>query len=562
MELPKPKPLPYDVRAARRLPWGQRVQLACQAWAIQGYGAPGVVYGLYLLKIAAYVGAWWYFCTWSADWSQAQTFTERLWTETAFQKAIFWSMAFEVLGLGCGSGPLTARYWPPFAACLHFARPNTIRLPLFPWLPGTRGDRRTALDATLYLGLLWCLARPLFAQTITPDLIWPVVILLPCLALRDKTIFLAARGEHYYALTVCFLFGEQWVAGAIAVQSALWIWAAVSKLTHNFPTVVCAMSSNAPILPWRWLKERLYRDFPHDLRPAQLTVFLAHAGTALEFGFPLLLLFGDGGVVTVIGLALMLIFHAYITSNFPLAVPIEWNVVMVYGAFFLFWGHGDVTLWDLTEWPLVLFLGVMLVAVPLIGHFAPARVSFLLSMRYYAGNWPYSIWLLSDRAIAALEANVTTSSRYPTEQMALFYDEATVQSSLEMVAAFRAMHLHGRALHRLLPLAVDDLDQYHYTDGELIAGYLLGWNFGDGHLHQAQLLRAVQERCQLADGDLRCIFVESQPLFGDGFAYEIHDASRGRLNSGQVSIDELLTQQPWPTILPSAQTATGASVKE
>ena len=177
VELPKPKPLPYDVRAARRLPWGQRVQLACQAWAIQGYGAPGVVYGLYLLKIAAYVGAWWYFCTWSADWSQAQTFTERLWTETAFQKAIFWSMAFEVLGLGCGSGPLTARYWPPFAACLHFARPNTIRLPLFPWLPGTRGDRRTALDATLYLGLLWCLARPLFAQTITPDLIWPVVIL-------------------------------------------------------------------------------------------------------------------------------------------------------------------------------------------------------------------------------------------------------------------------------------------------------------------------------------------------------------------------------------------------
>jgi hypothetical protein len=30
----------------------------------------------------------------------------------AFQKAIVWSLLFEVLGLGCGSGPLTGRYLP------------------------------------------------------------------------------------------------------------------------------------------------------------------------------------------------------------------------------------------------------------------------------------------------------------------------------------------------------------------------------------------------------------------------------------------------------------------
>ena len=34
-----------------------------------------------------------------------------------------------------------------------------------------------------------------------------------------------------------------------------------------------------------------------------------------------------------------------------------------------------------------------LVAVPLFGNFVPSRLSFLLSMRYYAGNWAYNVWL-------------------------------------------------------------------------------------------------------------------------------------------------------------------------
>ena len=40
------------------------------------------------------------------------------------------------------------------------------------------------------------------------------------------------------------------------------------------------------------------------------------------------------------------------------------------------------------------FLAVMLVALPLAGNLWPARISFLLAMRYYAGNWAWSVWLL------------------------------------------------------------------------------------------------------------------------------------------------------------------------
>ena len=46
-------------------------------------------------------------------------------------------------------------------------------------------------------------------------------------------------------------------------------------------------------------------------------------------------------------------------------------------------------------------------------------------------------------------------------------------------------------LQRLLPNAVDRLGDYEYVDGELVAGMVLGWNFGDGHLHSEELLQAL-----------------------------------------------------------------------
>jgi hypothetical protein len=56
-------------------------------------------------------------------------------------------------------------------------------------------------------------------------------------------------------------------------------------------------------------------------------------GTLLELSIPILLLAGRGGPVTLVGLALMLMLHVFITSNVPMGVPIEWNFMTVYGAF-------------------------------------------------------------------------------------------------------------------------------------------------------------------------------------------------------------------------------------
>lgn len=328
------------------------------------------------------------------------------------------------------------------------------------------------------------------------------------------------------------------------MQLALWFWAGFSKLNHHFPAVVCVMTSNSPFTRMAWLRRRLYRNYPTDLRPSALAKGMAHAGTALELSVPLAFLLTPLGQPPWLAIGLMLMLHAFIVSNVPMGVPLEWNVMMVYGGFALFWAHPDVSLLELNAPALGAFLAVMLLVLPLLGNLFPRWVSFLLSMRYYAGNWAWSVWMFRGDAYRKLE-HLTTSAGWIYDQLARFYDPATAVGVVGKVLGFRMMHLHGRALPVLIPRAVDRFEEYEYVDGELVAGLVLGWNFGEGHLHHEQLLESIQAQCGFEAGELRCIFVEAQPLFRPTLAYRIVDAEQGQLEAGELSVAELRSRQPW-----------------
>ena len=545
MGLLDPVAPPYDPLEWAKQPFAAKSRMVCRSWALQGYGTPLGVYALYALKVGLYLAGWWLFCRFTPG--QGELGSIRSWwlSTEAFQKAIVWSMLFEVLGLGCGSGPLTGRYFPPLGGFLYFLRPGTTKLPLFPGLPLLGGSRRTWLDAALYAAAVAAMVRALAAPALSAPLLLPVVALIAVLGVADKTIFLAARAEHYWTTAVVFLLGSGpvgFVPGAKAVQAALWFWAGFSKLNHHFPNVVCVMMSNSPFTRFEWIRKRMYRNYPDDLAPSRLAV-VAHGGIALEMLVPVLLLAGSGGPLTRTGLALMFFLHVYITSNVPMGVPIEWNVMMVYGAFFLFWKHAPASLWSLPL-PAALFLAVMLVAIPLYGNLVPSRVSFLLAMRYYAGNWAYSVWLFKGESYRKLE-KLTKSSAWIVDQLGILYDRGTSVGIVGKVMGFRLMHLHGRALPQLLPKAVDRLEEYEWVDGELIAGLVLGWNFGEGHLHREQLLRAVQEQCGFEEGELRCIFVESEPLGRGTLEYRIADAKSGLRERGELQVSDLRKCHPW-----------------
>ena len=548
-----PKSPPYDALEWDKMPFALKTRLVCQAWAIQGYGSPPSVYLLYALKLLFYIYGWTFFCSFTPGLGEIGAFRSWWFHPIAFQKAIVWSMLFEVMGLGCGSGPLTGRYLPPIGGFTYFLRPGTTRLPYFENAPLVGGKRRNILDVSLYLGLLVSLTLVLLSPA--PDFydFLPVIIITPLLGILDKTIFLAARSEHYLVTIIVFAFAPatyDWIAGAMIVQLALWFFAGFSKLNHHFASVVCVMASNGPFTPFEWFRKSMYKNYPDDLRPSTTAVIKAYMGTALEISVPLVLLGGVlGGSTTVItvGLVLMVILHSYIISSVPMGVPTEWNFMVLYGGFFLFLANGQITPLDLGSPLLAAFLIICSIIIPLLGNIRPDLISFLLAMRYYAGNWPYSVWLFKDGSYQKLE-KLTKSAPWLYDQLDILYERKVAVGLVGKVIAWRMMHLQGRALQKLVPRAVDlnEFPKYQWLDGELVAGLALGWNFGDGHLSNEQLLRSLSEQCGFEEGEVRCIFVESQPLGKGTLQYRIHDAVTGLMDKGELNINELRRLQSWP----------------
>ena len=560
-----PKMPDFDLNEWSEKPYPERLRLMCRAWALDGFGVPAPIYLFYVLKMALYVLGWAFFVSlgprlgWIGD-------IGNWWREPiAFQKLALWTLLFEVSGLGGASGPLTARYVPPIGASIYWLRPGTTRLP--PWpkrIPFTAGTRRSVFDVALYASLLavgiWALTRP----TLGRGELLPIVLLLPLIGLRDKTIFLAARAEVHWSYLIVFLFPADMIAGSKIVQVAVWWGAATSKLNHHFPGVVTVMVSNSPFLRSKRLRKTMYRRFPDDLRPSRLATALAHGGTAIEFTFPLILLLSHGGLPTVIGLAMMFAFHSFILFSVPMGVPLEWNVFTMYAGLFLFGAHADVSIFSASDPTLLALFAAGLLFGPVLGNLRPDLVSFLPSMRYYAGNWGASQWLFRKGMEDRLDERIKKVAPTLAKQLGTMFDETTALALVGRGLAFRAMHLHGRAFNDLVPRAVDDVEAYDAREGEIIAGIVLGWNFGDGHLHHLQLLEAVQERCDFGPGDLRVVFLESQPIQRQAHHYFIWDAATGLVEEGDVEIRSLLAQQPWgeePTAAPtnpSAPTATTA----
>ncbi|BBX58133.1 hypothetical protein MSHO_34780 [Mycobacterium shottsii] len=167
-------------------------------------------------------------------------------------------------------------------------------------------------------------------------------------------------------------------------------------------------------------------------------------------------------------------------------------------------------------------------------------------MRYYAGNWATSVWCFRAGAEEKIEASVVKSSALVVNQLAKLYDANTAEIMADKTAAFRAMHTHGRALNGLLPRAIGNEAEYKVREGEIVAGPLVGWNFGEGHLHNEQLVQAVQRRCNFADGDLRVIILEGQPIHIQKQWYRIVDAKTGLIEAGYVTVEDMLARQPWP----------------
>jgi hypothetical protein len=322
------------------------------------------------------------------------------------------------------------------------------------------------------------------------------------------------------------------------------------------------MMTNSPILRVRKIKRLFVKNYPEDIRPSRLSGFLAHFGTVVEFTVPLALLLSGGGTVTVVAATIMIVFHLHILSALPMGVPLEWNVFMVFGILFLFVENAQFGVGDLVNPLPVALLMAAVAAVVLLGNFFPRQFSFLVSMRYYAGNWATSMWCLTPSAIAKLDV-IPGFPGLARKQLATLYGEQVADLLSHKGYAFRALHTHGRALFGLVPRAAgpDHETAYVPIDGEFIAGPTIGWNFGEGHLHNEQLLAALHERCHFTEGEVRVVILESQPMHDQRQEYRLVDAVTGEFERGHVSVGDMLSRQAWAGEIPVDITSRAETTK-
>jgi hypothetical protein len=561
---------PVDPETFLDKPLFERTKALALHWVEYGFGSPKMIPATYIVKLVfVYVLAGVALVTWTSGAGPFWDVTHWWNQPVVYQKLVLWTVLLETIGIAGSWGPIAGKFKPMTGGFLFWARPGTIRLRPWKRVPFTGGDRRSGLDVALYLVFLasllvaivlpgvhsGSLAAALPGNTtglVAPALFYAPIALYVLIGLRDKTIFLAARGEQYLPALVFFAFLPfvDMIIAAKLLICVVWIGAGVSKFGRHFTNVVPPMVSNSPCVPFRWLKRAHYRDFPRDLRPSGLAGFLAHVGgTTVEVIIPLVLLFSTNHWVTLAGVALMVVFHLFITSTFPLAVPLEWNILFGYLAVFLFLGFpasAGYGVTDMTPAWLAIVIAAALLFFPVLGNLRPDLVSFLPSMRQYAGNWASALWAFAPGAEAKLNDLAHRPTQNQVDQLqAIGYPAKVAEITMQQTIAWRSMHSQGRGLFSVLATHLPDLEQRTIREAEFGCNSLIGFNFGDGHLHDEDLIAAVQKRVGFAPGEWIVVWVESQAIHSPVQRYKVIDAALGVVERGTWNVAEAVREQPW-----------------
>jgi hypothetical protein len=557
---------PVDPAKLFEMPYLERLKVLSRHWVEYGFGTPKMTHVVYLAKLLfLYIAGGFVVSSLTSGLSPLDV--SSWWTEPIFyQKLILWTVLIESIGAGGSWGPLAGHFKPFTSGWRTYLRPDTIRQPPWKRVPFTRGDRRTGFDALLYAAVLGTLITGLVLPgTAHADLtrlgfeagrLMPVVaavlaVLMVTLGLRDKVFFLQARGEQYLPAIVFFAAFpavDMLVALKILIV-AVWVGAGFSKMTKHFSMVVPPMVSNTPWLTSKAIKRMHYKNFPHDLRPSHRASLLAHVGgTLVEVVTPLILLFTTNATVALLAAALMVCFHVFITSTFPLAVPLEWNILFCFATVFLFLGHPNWYGYGLGDMdPALLALTVVgVLFFPVLGNLRPDLVSFLPSMRQYAGNWASAMWAFAPGAENRLNQHLVKPSAMTVNQLTDLFGAEAAEVVMHQLLGWRSMHSQGRALNSIMMNQLGpDIDHYTLREAEFSTNCIVGFNFGDGHMHDARFIESLQQRCRFQPGEFLVVWIESQPVHRSYLRYQVIDAALGVVERGTYRVDDAIVEQPW-----------------
>lgn len=127
-------------------------------------------------------------------------------------------------------------------------------------------------------------------------------------------------------------------------------------------------------------------------------------------------------------------------------------------------------------------------------------------MRQYGGNWATALWTFTPGAEAKLAAIKRLFS----------------------------------LLYKYLP----DIESRTVREGEFACNAMIGFNFGDAHMHGPYLMPSIQKRVNYVPGEFIFAYVESQPINRQTQKWMLVDAAVGVLAEGEWSVAEMVSLPP------------------
>ena len=266
MSFTKPEFPPVDPDTFLAKPLMERMRFLAQHWTDNGFGSPRMVHAIYIAKLVLVYALGGVFVATVTSGLPAFWHVAEWWNQPiVYQKAVLWTVLLEAIGVAGSWGPLAGKVKPMTGGILFWLRSGTIRLRPWKWVPFTDGDRRTWFDGILYFALLISVAVPLLSSgvhsdslsqalphntsgLVDPTLLIAPIVLLVLNGLRDKIVFLAARGEQYLPALFFFTvlpFVDMIIALKLLIV-VVWVGAGVSKFGKHFANVIPPMVSNSP----------------------------------------------------------------------------------------------------------------------------------------------------------------------------------------------------------------------------------------------------------------------------------------------------------------------------
>ena len=559
---------PYE--EYKKLSLTERLRISSASLAEIGLGSPRNATIFYLVKCTAYVLIGLAVSTLFAGVGNPLN-VSNWWAEPiVYQKFLMFAILWELCGLGASSGPAGFHYVPKFGANKYWSKVGVIKRPPFAGrLPGQGGDTRSLLDVVLYYtliaSLIVAIVFPPTNHNYVADYIpgaeggmlpnWcflvPILLIL-AIGYRCQHLFLGMRNDQYFLalLFAVVLNPHDYIIGVKMIIILVWMGAGVSKFGRHFEYVVPVMMANAPYMLSKRISRLFFRKHPHDLQPSKLSLAMAHGlGTVVELICPLVLLLSGNAVAAGIAAFVIIGMHVVIVLSMPIAVPLEWNIHYILLTVFIFFGFPaweGFGIGDISSVGAGAFIFFCVLVGPVVGNLKPEWISFLISMRQYAGNWACTVWAFSPEGIEKMYKDYPGAIPPPEEIIKAGFGEEAKFKLMDKVLSWRAMHSQGRGLLSVLKRELgSNIDGYHLREGEYMSAWLLGWNFGEGHFHGPTMWPSVPKHLQFEPGECVVAFVESQPIHKKAQRYMVYDMALGVLETGSWKVKDCIAEQPW-----------------